>query len=277
MTTQIYAGVREILTAPDWDTVYVTDHGPFVTIVGRFNGKAHAGSRDDWKSLAEDMDRIARAHYAELLAEAEQIADEPVEVAPEPEPVIAVEPDPVVISAEQFNVVMDDLMEARPIIAGGTGATLPAPEPEPCADLLHELDALKDENAELKAELASLREDRPFPTMGEKLADYDAVGDEGMPEDLAQIMTGDETLEAAVDRMTPGIEELLDLAQVVSEQSLEKAIATIPAERFNDWTERLLDERARLRLKRGTDEENITRENLINRVANTFARVGAKR
>ena len=68
-----------------------------------------------------------------------------------------------------------------------------------------------------------------------------------------------------------------DLAQVVSEQSLEKAINTIPTERFNDWTERLLDERARLRLKRGTDEQNIPRENLINRVANTFARVGAKR
>ena len=115
-----------------------------------------------------------------------------------------------------------------------------------------------------------------FPVnMTEKLSAYDEVG--GVPEDLAQLVTGDETLAQAVERMTPGIDELLDMAQALSNVSLEKAIATIDPERSNDWMERIFAEKARLRLKRGTEEENLDRENLLNRTAAVFGKVGAKR
>ncbi len=59
--------------------------------------------------------------------------------------------------------------------------------------------------------------------------------------------------------------------------ALKAAIMAIPGERIDEWTERLHDEKARLRLKRGTKEENLDRENLINRVNGMFAQVGAKR
>jgi hypothetical protein len=98
-----------------------------------------------------------------------------------------------------------------------------------------------------------------------------------LPEDLGQIMAPGETIASAVERMTPGVDELLDMATVLSEASLEEAFKAIPAERINEWTERLNDEKARLRTKRGTDEENLDREKLIDRVKNMFGRVGARR
>jgi hypothetical protein len=98
-----------------------------------------------------------------------------------------------------------------------------------------------------------------------------------IPDDLSQLMTGDETLGRAVERLTPGVDELLDMASALSESSLETAIATIPPERVNEWTEKLITEKARLRLLRGTDLENFPRENLVNRVQTMFAQVGAKR
>lgn len=115
-----------------------------------------------------------------------------------------------------------------------------------------------------------------LPPLDARMSEWGEVG-EAVPEDIAQLVMGGETLGAAVDRMTPGIDELLDMAQALSDGSLEKAINTIEAERANEWTERLYAERAQLRLKRGTEDENLARENLINRVANVFARVGAKR
>lgn len=83
----LYDDVRAILAAPEWEPVTVTNHGAFVTIAGRFNGVAHAGSRADWASLARDLDRIARErHEAAKKAALE-------EAAPAAEPAPA-EPDP---------------------------------------------------------------------------------------------------------------------------------------------------------------------------------------
>ena len=83
----LYDDVRAILAAPEWEPVTVTNHGAFVTIAGRFNGVAHAGSRADWAGLARDLDRIARErHEAAKNAALE-------EAAPAAEPAPA-EPDP---------------------------------------------------------------------------------------------------------------------------------------------------------------------------------------
>jgi uncharacterized phage infection (PIP) family protein YhgE len=123
-----------------------------------------------------------------------------------------------------------------------------------------------------------------FPVnLTDRLSDWDTGADENnlttadLSEDLAQLVTGEETLAQAVERMTPGLDELLDMAQALSNASLEKAVATIEPERANDWMERLFSERGRLRLARGTVEENLSRENLINKTVGVFGRVGAKR
>lgn len=123
-----------------------------------------------------------------------------------------------------------------------------------------------------------------FPAnLSDKLSDWDTGADENnlttedLSEDLAQLVTGKETLAQAVERMTPGLDELLDMAQALSNASLEKAVATIEPERANDWMERLFSERGRLRLARGTVDENLSRENLINKTVGVFGRVGAKR
>lgn len=149
-------------------------------------------------------------------------------------------------------------------------------------DLAAENERLRARLAELEAQsdpVPDVEEDAsPLPPNPEEalLSDYGQVGDD-VPADLAQLMMDDEPLADAVARLTPSIDELLDAAQVLSDSSMEQAIATFPAERFEEWTERLWAEKARLRTKRGTDEENLSREGLISRVAGLFMRVGAKR
>lgn len=135
----------------------------------------------------------------------------------------------------------------------------PAPEPEPALEA--GADAWK------------------FPAPDDRLSDWETVGDVGpeIPADLAQLMLDDEPLSDAVARMTPSLDELLDMAQVLSDASLERAASALSPESIEDWTERLWVEKARLRTKRGTDDENLSRENLISRVTGTFTRVGAKR
>lgn len=145
-----------------------------------------------------------------------------------------------------------------------------------------ELAALRARVAELEARDASVFAEpviqEPERARDELLDFDDAIRDlPAMPDDLSQLMTGDETLGRAVERLTPGVDELLDMASALSESSLETAIATIPPERVNEWTEKLITEKARLRLLRGTDQENFPRENLVNRVQTMFAQVGAKR
>ena len=140
------------------------------------------------------------------------------------------------------------------------------------------VDQLQAKIAELEAENARLKEPAPEPhNFPENMSDLLTDWAEPASEDLQQLMAGEETLAAAVERMTPGLDELLDMASALSEASFEQAIVTIPVEKRNTWTERLFDERARLRLKRNTDEENLDRENLISRVATVFTKVGSKR
>ena len=172
-------------------------------------------------------------------------------------------------------------------VAASAPVVVEAPAPVPAApepDLRSELDALKDLVAEQAAELAALRaaDVHNFPeNLSDKLSDWDtdeaSLTTADLTEDLAQLVTGEETLAQAVERMTPGLDELLDMAQALSNASLEKAVATIDPERANDWMERLFSERGRLRLARGTVDENLSRENLINKTVGVFGRVGAKR
>lgn len=213
MTTQVYAGVREILAGPDWEPVAVTDHGAFFTIAGQFKGTAHSGSRKDWRSLAADLDRIARELEARV---AEELA-ETVEPEPEPEPVAVVEPEPE-----------------------------PAPaEPEPSADMLHELDALKDLVAEQAAEIERLRnqpDPHNFPVnLTEKLSAYGDVADE------ASLTTADLT---------------------------EDVIQKLTAAKRKKFTELLNVELAELQQERGGPRENLPREAEIEKLLGLFARVG---
>jgi hypothetical protein len=169
MTTQVYAGVREILAGPDWEPVAVTDHGAFFTIAGMFKGTAHSGSRKDWRSLAADLDRIARELEARI---AEELAEK---VEPEPEPV-------------SYNNGKIDEPEDEPE---------PAPaEPEPVIPDTSELDALRARLAELEAENARLKtpaEPHNFPAnMSDRLTDWAEPGDlttDQLTEDVIQKLT----------------------------------------------------------------------------------------
>jgi hypothetical protein len=142
-------------------------------------------------------------------------------------------------------------------------------------------DALLSRIAELSRENEQLRaaaEAPLLPAPDALMSDWGEVGPyPGIPDDFGQLMTGDETLEQAVERMTLGVDELLDMATVLSDQSLELALCTVPPERVNEWTEKLITEKARLRRLRGTVDENFGRENLVSRVQGMFAQVGAKR
>ena len=134
----------------------------------------------------------------------------------------------------------------------------------------------------LMADMAGTLSAPLLPAPDALMADYGPVGTDeapypGVPDDFVQLMTGDETLEQAVERMTLGVDELLDMATVLSDPSLELALCTVPPERVNEWTEKLITEKARLRRLRGTVDENFGRENLVSRVQGMFAQVGAKR
>lgn len=161
------------------------------------------------------------------------------------------------------------------IWASGGMADAPVVEvaPEPTVDLAAENEALRRRIAELEAMEAPL-----LPAPDALMSDWGEVGAyPGVPDDFVQLMTGEETLEQAVERMTIGVDELLDMATVLSDQSLELALCTVPPERVNEWTEKLITEKARLRRLRGTVDENFGRENLVSRVQGMFAQVGAKR
>jgi hypothetical protein len=158
----------------------------------------------------------------------------------------------------------------------GGSAPTPAATPDPRDE---ELAALRARLAELEARDRSVFAEAPLlPAPDALMSDWGEVGAyPGVPDDFVQLMTGDETLEQAVERMTIGVDELLDMATVLSDPSLELALCTIPPERVNEWTEKLISEKARLRRLRGTVDENFGRENLVSRVQNMFAQVGAKR
>jgi len=163
-------------------------------------------------------------------------------------------------------------MADAPIQTFETADPIPDPRDE-------ELAALRARVAELEARDRSVFQEAPLlPAPDALMSDWGEVGAyPGIPDDFVQLMTGEETLEQAVERMTLGVDELLDMATVLSDQSLELALCTVPPERVNEWTEKLITEKARLRRLRGTVDENFGRENLVSRVQGMFAQVGAKR
>ena len=108
-------------------------------------------------------------------------------------------------------------------------------------DPQQEIDALKDLAAEQAAELASLREDRSFPAMNEKLIDYAPAVDE------ADLTTADLT-EDAIQRLTKA--------------------------KRKKFTELLNVELAELQQERGGPREDLKRENEIEALLGLFARVG---
>lgn len=213
MTSAVYAGVREILAAPDWEPVTVTDHGQFFTISGYFRSMAHTGSRKDWESLARDLDRIAREQHDALMGKAEPA---------------------LVISADAYNTLIDEMVEGHE----------PAPEPQPdprdaeLEAMRAEIDALraakreleerelelKDANASLKDALSDI-EDRiadldedddahKFPAPDERLSDWDMVGvsdtERGV---LKTAMEDGESVGAAKRRLYPILNEELSRLQ----------------------------------------------------------------
>lgn len=208
MTSAVYAGVREILAAPDWEPVTVTDHGAFFTISGYFRSMAHTGSRKDWESLARDLDRIAREQFDALMGEAK------------PAPAI---------NAEEYNALVDELMPE------------PEPTPEPQPDMrdaelevlrarIEALEAdkrelaareleLKDANASLKDALSDIEDriadlDEDEAASDEGPSDWDVVGvsdtERGV---LKTAMEEGESVSAAKRRLYPILNEELSRLQ----------------------------------------------------------------
>lgn len=233
----LYDDVRAILVAPEWEPVNVIDYGAFVTIAGRFNGVAHAGSRADWEGLARDLDRIARERHEAGKAEAK----------PEPAPP-AVDPRDAELAAlrariaelESSNHI--DLSE-RPV----EESPIPPP-PSPAVVALEKMEALK----------ARVDGARVHP-------------------EVAALLTEGETPPDAIERLTPDEDALLDLGASLSEEALEEALRFIPRSAREKWMEGLHGTHADLRLKRGTDKENLHREAQVTRMMTLLGRVGEKR
>jgi hypothetical protein len=109
----------------------------------------------------------------------------------------------------------------------------PPAEPEPSADLLQELDALKDENAELKAELERLRNvPAPDPhnvpaNLSDKLSDWDTGADENnlttadLSEDVIQPVTEAVDPEER-DRIVNGFIDILKAGKPAAEDAFRQ-------------------------------------------------------
>lgn len=163
MTSAAYAGVREILAAPDWEPVTVTDHGQFFTISGYFRSMAHTGSRKDWESLARDLDRIAREQFDALMGKPEPAPEAEVVAVPEPKP--EPQPDPRDAELEAMRAKIAE-MEARELELKDANA------------------CLKDALSDIEDRIADLDDETPTPehrfpaSLDEKLTDWD-IPEEG--------------------------------------------------------------------------------------------------
>lgn len=229
----LYDDVRAILAAPEWEPVTVTNHGAFVTIAGRFNGVAHAGSRADWAGLARDLDRIARErHEAAKKAALE-------EAAPAAEPAPA-EPDPRDAELAALRARIAELESASYIDRDE--------RPDAVEEVVGPLEALK--------------------------AKIDAVR---VHPEVAALLSEGETAPDAIERLTPDEDALLNLGASLSEEALEEALRAIPRSAREKWMEGLHGTHADLRLKRGTDKENLQREAQVTRMMTLLGRVGEKR
>ena len=117
----LYDDVRAILVAPEWEPVTVTNHGAFVTVAGRFNGIAHAGSRADAVGLARDLDRIARERQPDANAAAEAIVA-PTEPAPDQAGEIeALRARIAELEQAALDAALDQAVISNPDLFGGAG------------------------------------------------------------------------------------------------------------------------------------------------------------
>jgi type I site-specific restriction endonuclease len=127
-------------------------------------------------------------------------------------------------------------------------ASLPKLDLVPTIVSARELDALKDENAELKAELERLREENShtFPaSLDERMSDYAPVADVAPDEDA---LTTDDLTEEVIQKLT---------------QAKRKK-----------WTELLNVELAELQQERSGPREDLAREAVCEKLLGLFARVG---
>ncbi len=98
-----------------------------------------------------------------------------------------------------------------------------------------------------------------------------------VPDELGAILGPGESLAQAVDRIALDADALLDMNDALSPDAMEAAISSMTLEKRADWVAKLHGMKADLRLKRGTDQEDIPKEDRITGLTNTFARVGAGR
>jgi hypothetical protein len=103
-----------------------------------------------------------------------------------------------------------------------------------------------------------------------RISDFGDVG-------INELLLPGETFADAVERLTPGLDELLGLGDALADASMEDVIRSMSPGKRSSWVEKLNSEKADLRTKRQTDKENFPREGQIDRLANLFARVGEKR
>lgn len=106
----------------------------------------------------------------------------------------------------------------------------------------------------------------PLPGPGEKL----------VPDEISSLMEDGESLSDAVNRMTPDLDSLINLAGSLDDAAVKAAIGAMSSAKRIQWVEQLNDEKGRLRRARDTDKEDIPREARIDRLTNLFARVGEK-
>lgn len=165
----------------------------------------------------------------------------------------------------------------------------PEPPPNPPAPQIVEVDRIIPDPAD-KAEIEALRaraeaaeralaEVQPPPLPGgEERGEAELPnGDEKLiPPQIASLMEEGETLTDAVNRMTPDLDSLVNLAGSLDDDAVKAAIGAMSGAKRIQWVEQLNDEKGRLRRARGTDNEDLAREARIDRLTNLFARVGEK-
>lgn len=162
----------------------------------------------------------------------------------------------------------------------------PVPEPEPPAEACPDprdvaLEAANARIAQLEAAASTLIS-TTSQTIEGLSSRSNGEGDVSSVEDLEAPVP--EGVRAIMDEPDPSpeqdradLDDLLARAEGQTNDELEAAVAAIPAVTRKRWTEMLHGEKADLRTKRDTDQENLPREKQIDRMTNLFARVGEKR
>lgn len=148
---------------------------------------------------------------------------------------------------------VDDVLELIGHFSGEQASALEPPAPEPTPEPI---------DASIIGPLETLK------------AKIDAVR---LHPEVAALLSEGETAPDAIERLTPDEDALLDLGSSLSEAALEEALRAIPRSAREKWMEGLHGTHADLRLKRGTDKENLQREAQVTRMMTLLGRVGEKR